>query len=119
MPLDMALKQIHLPSSPELLEKARYRLKFDELFYIQLDIVKRGRARHAAAEGYRFRRIAQWFNDFYNKCLPFPLTDAQKRVVKEIRADVNTGRQMNRLVQGDGHAHGRGQWLPGLPYGTH
>lgn len=101
MPLDSALRQIHLPSSAELLEKARYRLKFDELFYIQLDIVRRGRLRHDNTEGYRFRRIADWFNNFYNRCLPFPLTDAQKRVVKEIRADVNTGRQMNRLVQGD------------------
>ncbi|MDE5642549.1 MAG: ATP-dependent DNA helicase RecG [Muribaculaceae bacterium] len=101
MPLDKAIRQIHMPESPELLEKAKYRLKFDELFYIQLDIVKNSRVRHQSTQGFRFRRIAEWFNNFYNQCLPFPLTDAQKRVVKEIRADVNTGRQMNRLVQGD------------------
>ncbi|MDE6332299.1 MAG: ATP-dependent DNA helicase RecG, partial [Muribaculaceae bacterium] len=101
MPLEQALKEIHMPSSADMLEKAKYRLKFDELYYIQLDIVKRSRERHFSTEGYRFLRIADWFNNFYNRCLPFPLTDAQKRVVKEIRADVNTGRQMNRLVQGD------------------
>lgn len=101
MPLDNAFRQIHQPETPELLDKARYRLKFDELFYIQLDIVRRGRSRHDSTQGFRFRRIADWFNSFYNRCLPFSLTDAQKRVVKEIRTDVNTGRQMNRLVQGD------------------
>ena len=101
MPLDKAIRQIHMPESPDLLEKAKYRLKFDELFYIQLDIVRNSRVRHQSTQGFRFRRIAEWFNNFYNQCLPFPLTDAQKRVVKEIRADVNTGRQMNRLVQGD------------------
>lgn len=101
MSLDQAIRQIHMPESPALLEQARQRLKFDELFIIQIDMLRRSRQRKAQAQGYRFARIGQWFNDFYSKCLPFELTDAQKRVIREIRADVNTGRQMNRLVQGD------------------
>ncbi len=101
MPLDRALRVIHNPSSKAELDQARLRLKFEELFYIQVDMVMRNRKRRSVLPGHRFLKIGDRFNGFYSKCLPFQLTDAQKRVVKEIRADMNTGRQMNRLVQGD------------------
>ena len=102
MPLDRALRTVHNPpAAADELQRARLRLKFEELFYIQVDMLLRNRRRKLALAGQRFPRIGQWFNGFYSKCLPFELTGAQKRVVKEIRADMNTGRQMNRLVQGD------------------
>ncbi len=101
MPLERAIRTIHNPDSKEALERARLRLKFEELFYIQTDMVMRNRKRRSVLPGQRFSRIGEWFNSFYSRCLPFELTGAQKRVVKEIRADMNTGRQMNRLVQGD------------------
>ncbi len=101
MPLDRAIREIHRPSSQPTLQKARERLKFEELFYIQVDMLMRTRRRKGLTVGHRFARVGQFFNAFYSQCLPFEPTDAQKRVVKEIRADVNTGRQMNRLVQGD------------------
>ena len=101
MPLDTALREIHNPHSKELLDRARLRLKFEELFYIQTDMVMRNRRRRSATAGFRFTKIGNLFNSFYSRCMPFELTGAQKRVVKEIRADMNTGRQMNRLVQGD------------------
>ena len=101
MPLDIAIREVHMPSSPETLEKARMRLKFEELFYIQTDMLMRSRERKSAIQGYMMPRAGKWFNDFYYQCLPFPLTNAQKRVIKEIRADIMSGRQMNRLVQGD------------------
>ncbi|MBD5347223.1 MAG: ATP-dependent DNA helicase RecG [Bacteroides sp.] len=96
-----ALSAVHNPPSGRALEAARYRLKFEELFYLQLNIQLYGRRRKAATEGYRFPRIGHYFNRFYNEMLPFPLTGAQKRVIREIHADTVTGRQMNRLVQGD------------------
>lgn len=96
-----ALRVIHHPASQAELERARYRLKFEELFYIQLDMLMRSRVRKGALLGMRFTKVGHWFNTFYSECLPFSLTGAQKRVIKEVRADVNTGRQMNRLVQGD------------------
>lgn len=96
-----AYAAVHNPSSTVELERARYRLKFEELFYLQLNIQLYGRRRKAATEGYRFPRIGTFFNRFYNEMLPFPLTGAQKRVIREIHADTLTGRQMNRLVQGD------------------
>lgn len=96
-----ALAEIHRPTSPQSLERARLRLKFEELFYIQLDLQMRVRDRKGRLQGMRFPRVGQWFNSFYSQCMPFDLTGAQKRVVREIRADMNTGRQMNRLVQGD------------------
>lgn len=99
--LHAALTTIHRPGGNTTLDAARLRLKFEELFFIQLDIQRRARKRKMATDGFRFARIGSWFNSFYSRCLPFELTDAQKRVIKEIRADVNTGRQMNRLVQGD------------------
>ncbi len=101
MDLDTAIRIIHNPSGPDALAKARFRLKFEELFYIQVDMLRRSRKRKAATQGYIMPRIGKWFNDFYSLCLPFELTEAQKRVIKEIRADIAGGRQMNRLVQGD------------------
>ncbi len=101
MPLDEAMRIIHNPQNLPELDRARLRLKFEELLYIQVDMVRRTRKRKGVTPGLRFPHIGHWFNTFYSQCLPFELTNAQKRVVKEIRADVNTGRQMNRLVQGD------------------
>lgn len=101
MPIKEALVTIHNPRDAESLQRARLRLKFEELFYLQLDILRYGRNRKAMTGGYRLAKIGRCFNTFYNECLPFPLTGAQKRVLKEIRADVATGRQMNRLIQGD------------------
>lgn len=101
MGLGEALRTIHNPPTPALLERARLRLKFEELFYLQLDIQSRARTRSASTPGFFFPRIGHFFNTFYSEFLPFPLTGAQKRVIKEIRADMATGRQMNRLLQGD------------------
>ena len=96
-----ALLNIHLPESVDMMQKAKLRLKFEELFYIQLNILRYNRSRHANVRGYVFNRIGEYFNNFYFNVLPFPLTNAQKRVIKEIRADVGSGKQMNRLLQGD------------------
>jgi len=96
-----ALKQIHFPDSKELLDKARFRLKFEELFYVQLKLLRSNIMRHQTVEGFVFGKVGDVFNDFYNKYLPFQLTNAQKRVVKEIRIDMGSGKQMSRLVQGD------------------
>ncbi len=101
MPLREALVNIHNPQSNELLQRARLRLKFEEIFFIQVDMMRNSRSRKQASQGLRFTRVGTFFNRFYSECLPFELTGAQKRVIKEIRADVNTGHQMNRLVQGD------------------
>lgn len=101
MDIDRALRVIHAPSDPKELEQARLRLKFEELFYIQVDMLRRNNRRKGESVGHVLPRIGDAFNTFYAKCLPFELTGAQKRVVREIRADVLTGRQMNRLVQGD------------------
>ena len=96
-----ALYNIHFPSDPDTLRRAQYRLKFEELFYIQLDILRRKYNRKQAFVGHRFATVGTYFNDFYFHHLPFPLTDAQKRVLREIRSDCGSGRQMNRLLQGD------------------
>jgi|JI10StandDraft_1071094.scaffolds.fasta_scaffold84496_3 ATP-dependent DNA helicase RecG len=96
-----ALKQIHFPDSKTLLEKARFRLKFEELFYVQLKLLRSNLVRHQMIQGFVFNKVGDAFNDFYNKYLPFQLTNAQKRVVKEIRVDMGSGKQMSRLVQGD------------------
>lgn len=101
MGLHEALTAIHSPQTPQQLEQARFRLKFEELFYLQLDIQRYARRRNEAIKGFLFPRIGHFFNTFYSQFLPFPLTGAQKRVIKEIRADMATGRQMNRLLQGD------------------
>ena len=101
MPLREALVNIHNPGSVEKLNAARTRLKFEELFYLQLNILRYSRQRTSQLPGFRFPRIGEYFNRFYSEQLPFELTGAQKRVIKEIRADMTTGRQMNRLLQGD------------------
>lgn len=101
MPLDEALRNIHFPQNPELLRKAQYRLKFEELFYVQLNILRYTQDRRRKFRGLVFERVGEVFNTFYNRNLPFQLTGAQKRVIKEIRKDMGSGRQMNRLLQGD------------------
>lgn len=101
MPLTDALVNIHFPTNAELLRKAQYRLKFEELFYVQLNILRYARDRQRRYRGYVFGRIGDAFNTFYSRNLPFELTGAQKRVLKEIRHDLGSGRQMNRLLQGD------------------
>ena len=101
MPLTEALMNIHFPANPELLRKAQYRLKFEELFYVQLNILRYAKDRQRKYRGYVFETVGEIFNTFYAKNLPFELTGAQKRVLKEIRRDVGSGKQMNRLLQGD------------------
>ena len=99
--LHEAYYNIHFPQSAQLLQQAQYRLKFDELLGIQLGIQSRRTARMARQNGFLFPKVGERFNTFYNELLPFPLTGAQKRVIKEIRQDTVTGYQMNRLLQGD------------------
>jgi len=99
--LEPALVNIHFPQNPQLLRKAEYRLKFEELFYIQLKLLHLKEDRHKKFKGHIFANVGDFFNDFFYKHLPFELTGAQKRVVKEIRKDMGSGRQMNRLLQGD------------------
>ena len=101
MPLTEALVNIHFPANPDLLRKAQYRLKFEELFYVQLNILRYAKDRQRKYRGYIFERVGEVFNTFYSRNLPFELTNAQKRVLKEIRKDVGSGKQMNRLLQGD------------------
>ena len=101
MSLDDALRIIHFPRNAKELQLAQYRLKFEELFFIQLNILHYARERQTRYVGHRFAKVGEMFNRFYNEQLPFQLTNAQKRVVREIRADVNSDRQMNRLLQGD------------------
>ena len=101
MSLDDALRIVHFPRNPKELQLAQYRLKFEELFYIQLNILHYAKERQMRYVGHRFAKVGDMFNRFYNEQLPFQLTNAQKRVVKEIRADVGSSRQMNRLLQGD------------------
>ncbi len=111
MPLREALANIHNPQSLEALNNAKFRLKLEELLYLQLNILRYARRRNASLSGFRFPRIGDYFNRFYHEQMPFELTGAQKRVIKEIRADMTTGRQMNRLLQGD---VGSGKTLVGL-----
>ena len=99
--LTEAIQNIHFPQSPDLLRRAQFRLKFEELFYLQLNILRFTRQRQKKLGGFRFDHIGDYFNNFYHQCLPFELTNAQKRVLREIRTDVGSGRQMNRLLQGD------------------
>lgn len=99
--LTEALTKIHFPHSPQELRDAQYRLKFEELFYIQLNIVRYSSDRQKRFKGFVFDRVGDSFYSFYRDNLPFELTNAQKRVVKEIRNDTCSGRQMNRLLQGD------------------
>ena len=99
--LESALITIHFPENPQTLRKAEYRLKFEELFYIQLKLLHLKEDRHKKFKGHLFTKVGNYFNDFYFNHLPFELTGAQKRVIREIRKDMGTGRQMNRLLQGD------------------
>lgn len=99
--LSSALKGIHFPESTRQLNDAQFRLKFEELFFIQLNILRYTKQRQAKLKGVVFTRVGEIFHHFYEKNLPFTLTNAQKRVVKEIRKDMGSGKQMNRLVQGD------------------
>lgn len=101
MSLDEAIRNIHFPRNPDLLRKAQYRLKFEELFYVQLNILRYSKDRQRKYRGLYFDKVGEVFNTFYSRNLPFELTGAQKRVIKEIRKDTASGRQMNRLLQGD------------------
>ncbi|MDR0750732.1 MAG: ATP-dependent DNA helicase RecG [Tannerellaceae bacterium] len=96
-----AIKNIHFPESADTLKKAQLRLKFEELFFIQLNILQTASYRRQKLKGLVFSTVGDAFNTFYKEYLPFELTDAQKRVMREIRADMGSGRQMNRLLQGD------------------
>lgn len=101
MSINDALHYIHFPQTPEQLRNAQYRLKFEELFFVQLNILRYARDRQKKYLGYRFDRVGDIFNTFYQNNLPFQLTNAQMRVIREIRDDTRSGRQMNRLLQGD------------------
>lgn len=96
-----ALRWIHYPKNADEMQRARLRLKFEELFYVQLNILRYASDNRRKYRGYVFNRVGDIFNGFYRHNLPFPLTGAQKRVMHEIRADMGSGRQMNRLLQGD------------------
>lgn len=98
---DAAFRKIHYPKTADDVTQARYRLKFEELFYVQLNILRYASDRRRKFRGYKFNKVGAVFNDFYHNHLPFPLTGAQKRVIREIRHDMGSGRQMNRLLQGD------------------
>lgn len=98
---EKALFAIHLPDSEQIASKARFRLKFEELFFLQLEMLLRKESTGKKLKGYVFNEVGNQFTEFYEKHLPFPLTNAQKRVIKEIRKDFLTGKHMNRLLQGD------------------
>jgi ATP-dependent DNA helicase RecG len=101
MSRDEALRKIHYPQDSKELERARVRLKFEELFYVQLNILRYASDHRRKYRGYVFTKVGDNFNSFYHNHLPFELTGAQKRVIREIRKDTGSGRQMNRLLQGD------------------
>ena len=101
MSRDDALRHIHYPQNSKQLEQARLRLKFEELFFVQLNILRYASDQRRKYRGYVFSKVGDHFNTFYKENLPFPLTEAQKRVIREIRKDMGSGKQMNRLLQGD------------------
>ena len=101
MSREKALTNIHFPENLEMLKKAQSRLKFEELFFIQLRLIRQKYLRQKNIRGHNFVSVGDYFNEFFHKNLPFPLTSAQKKVIKEIRVDVGSGKQMNRLLQGD------------------
>ncbi len=101
MSRDRALRAIHNPMDFKELDRARVRLKFEELFFIQLNILRYASDQRRKYRGYVFSKVGRQFNTFFHDHLPFPLTEAQKRVIREIRTDTGSGRQMNRLLQGD------------------
>ena len=101
IPKNAALFNIHFPKSAEALAKAQFRLKFEELFFIQLQLIMKNLIQKHKIKGHSFTKVGELFNDFYQNHLPFELTNAQKRVIKEIRTDMGSNAQMNRLLQGD------------------
>lgn len=101
MSRDEAIQQIHFPEDVKALQRAQLRLKFEELFFIQLQILRMKLYRQQATKGFVFEQVGEHFNTFYSNHIPFELTNAQKRVIKEIRKDLRVGQQMNRLLQGD------------------
>ncbi len=101
MNLNEALRQVHLPPDARVLQNATFRLKFEELFYVQLNILRLRNQRTFNLKGHVFEKVGTQFNHFYRQHLPFELTNAQKRVIREIRKDLGSSRQMNRLLQGD------------------
>lgn len=101
IPKNAALFNVHFPKSQELLSKAQFRLKFEELFFIQLQLISKNLVRKHKIKGHAFENVGYYFNEFYTKHLPFDLTNAQKKVLKEIRNDLGNPAQMNRLLQGD------------------
>ena len=101
LPKNEALFNVHFPKSQDLLAKAQFRLKFEELFFIQLQLITKNLIRKHKIKGMPFEKVGNYFTDFYNNHLPFDLTNAQKRVLKEIRNDLGSNAQMNRLLQGD------------------
>lgn len=101
MPLGEAVRNMHRPESLQSLQKASERLKFEELFFLELHILEYSSRRNSQLKGHVLSKVGYHFNKFYSEVVPFPLTGAQKRVLKEIREDMRTGRQMNRLLQGD------------------
>ena len=101
IPKRAALFNIHFPKSSDALAKAQFRLKFEELFFIQLQLITKNLIRKHKIKGHPFTKVGEYFNEFYQNHLPFELTNAQKRVIKEIRTDMGSNAQMNRLLQGD------------------
>ena len=101
IPKKTALFNIHFPKSADVLAKAKFRLIFEELFFIQLQLITKNLIRKHKIQGHPFAKVGDYFNDFYQNHLPFQLTNAQKRVIKEIRTDMGSNAQMNRLLQGD------------------
>lgn len=101
VPKNVALFNIHFPKNPDLLARAQFRLKFEELFFIQLQLITKNLIRKNKIKGHPFEKVGEYFNNFYTNHLPFDLTNAQKRVLKEIRNDMGNPAQMNRLLQGD------------------
>ena len=101
IPKNAALFNIHFPKSAEALAKAQFRLKFEELFFIQLQLIMKNKIQKHKIKGHPFAKVGEYFTDFYQNHLPFELTGAQKRVIKEIRTDMGSNAQMNRLLQGD------------------
>ncbi len=101
LPKNEAFLNIHFPQNSELLAQAEFRLKFEELFFLQLQLLSKNIVRKQKIQGFPFDKVGAYFNSFYNEHLPFPLTNAQKRVLKEIRSDMGNPAQMNRLLQGD------------------
>ena len=101
MPLAEALRNIHVPADQQALQRAQFRLKFEELFFLELNILHYIKGSSRRLVGHVFSRVGAYFHDFYNNVLQFPLTGAQKRVIREMRQDMGSGKQMNRLLQGD------------------